>query len=201
MKATGAARGAKDLPQGFAERTFASSDRRGVGRACCGNCTGTGGAQDSTETFSTRHASGQFEHVCVEKCPLTTRHTANRSGDSCEGSQRLSFVGSAPWRPKRGKLNHGNEPRSPTRRCSEQIRVERRHGMTSSTRPGGEERPPWTIAGNRAEQSPDERRSVQTFEAEAPVAKCSRRRTRACPTAGDEVSMFNQEGHEGGRQR
>ena len=42
----------------------------------------------------------------------------------------------------------------PTRRCSEQTRAERRHGMTSGTRPGGEEGPPWTIAGNRAEQSP-----------------------------------------------
>ena len=43
----------------------------------------------------------QFEHVCVEECPLTTRHTANRSGDSCEESQRLSFGGSRPRRPKR----------------------------------------------------------------------------------------------------
>ena len=40
----------------------------------------------------------------------------------------------------------------PTRRCSEQTRAEQRHGMTSGTRPGGEEGPPWTIAGNRAEQ-------------------------------------------------
>ena len=40
----------------------------------------------------------------------------------------------------------------PTRRCSEQTRAERRHGMTSGTRPGGEEGPLWTIARNQAEQ-------------------------------------------------
>ena len=56
----------------------------------------------------------QFEHVCVEKCALTTRHTVSRrSGDSCEESQRLSFGGSRPRRPKRGKPVHGSEPRSP----------------------------------------------------------------------------------------
>ena len=36
----------------------------------------------------------QLEHVCVEKCPLTTRHIAGRSGDSC----REKTLGKArPW--------------------------------------------------------------------------------------------------------
>ena len=54
----------------------------------------------SNKLHQTCRPVNQFEHVCVEECPLTTRHTANRSGDSCEESQRLSFGGSAPRRPK-----------------------------------------------------------------------------------------------------
>ena len=30
----------------------------------------------------------QFERACVERCPLTTRHTAIRSGDSCRNECR-----------------------------------------------------------------------------------------------------------------
>ena len=43
-----------------------------------GDSTSTGGAQDSTTTGShqTCRPVNQFEHVCVEECPLTTRHTA-----------------------------------------------------------------------------------------------------------------------------
>ena len=55
---------------------------RGAGRAWCRLAR----ARETTRTGSTRHADrsiNQFEHLCVERCPLTTRHTARRSGDSC----------------------------------------------------------------------------------------------------------------------
>ena len=39
-------------------------------------------------------------HVCVEKCPLTMRHVAKRSGDSC-GESKQSFGGIKTWRPRR----------------------------------------------------------------------------------------------------
>ena len=42
----------------------------------------------------------QQRHVCVEKCPLTVRHVAKRSGDSCGESQQ-SFGGIATRRPRR----------------------------------------------------------------------------------------------------
>ena len=57
-----------------------------------GNSTSTGGAQDSNRNrlHQTCWPVDQFEHVCVEECPLTTRHTAKRSGDSCGESHRAS---------------------------------------------------------------------------------------------------------------
>ena len=46
--------------------------------------------------------TGQSMHSCLRReVPLTTRHTAKRSGDSCGESQRLSFGGRALQRPKR----------------------------------------------------------------------------------------------------
>ena len=47
----------------------------------------------------------QQRHVCVEKCPLTMRHVAKRSGDSCGESQQ-SFGGIATWRPRRNNDLH-----------------------------------------------------------------------------------------------
>ena len=44
----------------------------------------------------------------------------------------------------------------PTRRCSEQTRAERRHGMTSSTRPGGEERTTVDDRGKPSRARPDQ---------------------------------------------
>ena len=43
-------------------------------------------------TGSTRHDDrvNQFEHVCVERCPLTTRHTAIRSGGQLR--ERVSYA-------------------------------------------------------------------------------------------------------------
>ena len=107
--------GAKDLPQGLAEGTFASSDR--TRRWTCllrAQHKHGRSAKTPTVTGSTRHAApvNQFEHVCVEECPLTMRHTAKRIVDSCGESHRAS-AGVHPGRPKLGKPNHGNEPRSP----------------------------------------------------------------------------------------
>ena len=127
---------------------------RGAGRACCGDSTGTGGAQDSNNDrlHQTCRPVSQFEHVCVEECPLTTRHTAERRGDSCGESHRASAGVHPGGRNEESQTMATNHDR-PTRRCSEQTRAERRHGKTSGTRPGGEEGPLWTIAGNRTEQS------------------------------------------------
>ena len=94
--------GAKDFPQGLAERTFASSDR--TRRWTCllrvqykhGRST----RLHNNRLHQTCRPVNQFEHVCAEECPLTTRHTASRSGDSCEESQRLSFGGTAAQRSK-----------------------------------------------------------------------------------------------------
>ena len=97
--------GAKDLPQGLAERTFASSDR--TRRWTCllrvQHKHGRSTRLHNNRLHQTCRPVNQFEHVCVEECPLTTRHTASRSGDSCEESQRLSFGGTAAQRPKQGK--------------------------------------------------------------------------------------------------
>ena len=107
-EATGAARseqlrGAQDLPQGLAMGTFASSDRTRRWTCSVRPCTSTG--DNKNRLHQTCRPVNQFEHVCVEKCPLTMRHTAIRGGDSCGESQRLSFGGSAPRRPKRDSRN------------------------------------------------------------------------------------------------
>ena len=76
----------KDLPQGLAEGDFASSDR-----TWCWTCLlrgqhkhGRSTRLHSNKLHQTCRPVNQLEHVCVEECPLTTRHTTNRSGDSCE---------------------------------------------------------------------------------------------------------------------
>ena len=63
---------------------------RGVGLACCGDSTSTGGARSSNRNrlHQTCGPVNQQRHVCVEKCQLTMRHVANRSGDSCGESQQ-----------------------------------------------------------------------------------------------------------------
>ena len=64
-KSRGEATGAARSEQPREQKTFHKASRRensraatgrGAGRACCGYSTGTGGAQDSTATGSTRHA-------------------------------------------------------------------------------------------------------------------------------------------------
>ena len=71
--------GAKDLPQGLAEGEFASSDR--TRRWTCLLRGQHKHGRRSTRLHNNRlHQTcrpvNQFEHVCVEECPLTTRHTA-----------------------------------------------------------------------------------------------------------------------------
>ena len=58
---------------------------RGAGRAQCGDSTSTGGAErlHNNRLHQICRPVNHLEHVCVEKGPLTTRHTAARSGDSC----------------------------------------------------------------------------------------------------------------------
>ena len=59
---------------------------RGAGRAQCGNSTSTGRAErlHNNRLHQTRRPVNHLEHVCVEKCPLTTRHTAARSETTAE---------------------------------------------------------------------------------------------------------------------
>ena len=77
---------------------------RGAGRDRCGLHEH---GDNKNRLHQTCGPVNQHRHVCVERCPLTTRHTANRSCDSCGESQRLSFGGTAAWRPKRNtELDH-----------------------------------------------------------------------------------------------
>ena len=84
-EATGAVRsellaGAQDLPQGLAMGVFASSafSRRWTCEVQACTSTGEGAEQlhNNDRLHKTCRPVNQFEHVCVEKCPLTTRHTA-----------------------------------------------------------------------------------------------------------------------------
>ena len=95
-EATGAARseqlgGAKDLTQGLG---------RGAGRACCGDSTSTGGAQDSTVTGSTRLYTGQSIRACLRRV-VPADHEAH-SQTQRRQLRRVAqiFGGSAPRRPK-----------------------------------------------------------------------------------------------------
>ena len=56
--------------------TIASSDR-----TRCGDSTSTGGAErlHNNRLHQTCGPVNQLRHVCVEKCPLTTRHVATRT--------------------------------------------------------------------------------------------------------------------------
>ena len=67
--------------------------------------------ESKQKLHQSRRAANQHEGVCVDRCPLTSRHTAKRSGDSC-GSEstrtmphvsvtKPSFGGTAAWKPKR----------------------------------------------------------------------------------------------------
>ena len=54
---------------------------RGAERAQCGDSTSTGGAErlHNNRLHQTCGPVNQLRHVCVEKCPLTTRHVATRT--------------------------------------------------------------------------------------------------------------------------
>ena len=83
-RASGAAQG-KQLGE---QKTFHKASRRGHSRAAtgrgagreCGDSTSTGGAErlHSDRLHQTCRPVNQLRHVCVEKCPLTTRHVATR---------------------------------------------------------------------------------------------------------------------------
>ena len=84
---------------GFRERRLDATGR-GVGSACCGDSTSRSNKLHSNRLHQTCGPVNQQRHVCVEKCPLTMRHVAKRSGDSCGESQQ-SFGGIATRRPRR----------------------------------------------------------------------------------------------------
>ena len=59
---------------------------RGAGRAGCRLARARVRAEG---LYQQDQPVNQLEHVCVERCPLTMKHVAKRSGDSC-GSERRS---------------------------------------------------------------------------------------------------------------
>ena len=66
--------------------------------------------QDSTDTgreqrrlHKTRRRVNHHVHICFERCPLTTRNTAKRSGGSVSLLQ--GFGGTAAQRPKRTTMH------------------------------------------------------------------------------------------------
>ena len=91
----------------------------------------------SNRLHQTCRPVNQFEHVCVEKCPLTTRHTAKRSGDSCGESHRSS-AGVHPGGRNR-KPDHGKTQR---RKLRERVSPERSHDrIHTPVNPLGNSRP------------------------------------------------------------
>ena len=58
-----------------------AATRRGAGRARCRLARAR--VANDNRLHQTCRPINQYTHVCVEKCPLTTRHTARRSRDSC----------------------------------------------------------------------------------------------------------------------
>ena len=168
-------------PRGWVE--FASSDRtRGAGRACCGV---TAQAREEEHKTPQQQAppdmqTSQSFRACLRRGVPADHEAHSRSGDSCEESQRLSFCGTASPEAEAGEsqtmaANHDR----PTRRCSgraDSCRAATWDDLRHKAGRGGR-----TTVDDRAKQSrakPDERRSVQTFEAEAPATRCSQRRTR-----------------------
>ena len=84
------ASGAAQEKQLGEQKTFHKASRRGhsraatgrgAGRAQCGDSTSTGGAErlHNNRLHQTCRPVNQLRHVCVEKCPLTTRHVATRT--------------------------------------------------------------------------------------------------------------------------
>ena len=77
----------------------------------------TGSEGEQRGLLQTRRLVNQYVRVCVEMCPLPTRHTAKRSGDSCEARERLdetSRVEMTPqlWRDCSPEAEAENEARS-----------------------------------------------------------------------------------------
>ena len=147
--------GAKDLPQGLAEGEFASSDR--TRRWTCLLRVTAQAREEEHKTPQQKQAppdmqTGQSIRACLRRGVPADHEAHSRSGDSCATTELRREC--TPKAEAGESQTMGTNHDRPTRRCSEQTRAERRHGMTSGTRPGGEEGPPWTIAGNRAEQSP-----------------------------------------------
>ena len=79
---------------------------------------GTSTGNNKNRLHQTCGPVNQHRHVCVEKCPLTMRHTAERSGDSCGKSQRPSFSGNLPRRQSLSEngqeLDGDEEPEQPS---------------------------------------------------------------------------------------
>ena len=71
-------------------KTFHKASRWGYSRAATGRGAGRARCRlararvaNDNRLHQTCRPVNEYTHVCVEKCPLTARHTARRSGDSC----------------------------------------------------------------------------------------------------------------------
>ena len=118
---------------------------RGVGRACAG-CTRTGRSRRAPST--TQVSTGQSTwRVCVEKCPLTMRHTVTRSGDSCGSATYVpsidetteGFGGIATRKPNDAEYRARSHPYSGPQQ--ERTRVGWRREREQPERPGSGQLP------------------------------------------------------------
>ena len=94
------ASGAAQEKQLGEQKTFNKASRRGhsraatgrgAGRALCGDSTSTGGAErlHNNRLHQTCRPVNQLRHVCVEKCPLTTRHVAHKHAAGTAAEERV----------------------------------------------------------------------------------------------------------------
>ena len=82
---------------------------RGAGRACCGWQHKHGRStrlHNRNRLHQTCRPVNQFEHVCVEECPLTTRHTA-AAATAAKSRNDWASAGLQPGGRSREKPNHG----------------------------------------------------------------------------------------------
>ena len=101
---------------------------RGAGRACCGeqHKHGRSTRLHNNKLHQTCRLVNQFEHVCVEECPLTTRHTANRSGDRGRSGESQTTSGTRPGGEERTTVDDRGKPSRarPDERCSSPVAIQ-----------------------------------------------------------------------------
>ena len=85
----------KTIRQGFA--TGSRERRPWTRRRTCLLQDSTDTGREQRRLHKTRRRDNHYVHICFERCPLTTRHTAKRSGSV---TLLQGFGGTASQRPK-----------------------------------------------------------------------------------------------------